>query len=155
LSYTKNILLLPLLMLFSSLFASSSGVESFYQIQKLQKQKLSTEHKKSKFSKKVLFLKTGHSIIKNTCSRCHLAPFDTANMYTKKQWNNLFKYKMNKTKFTRDRNLFKNNKFYYVHSRAISRKRKETFINSLRNSSLRGFLLTYCIDSGNSRCLSK
>lgn len=145
--YTKKILLLSLVF-FSSLFASSSGIEAFY-----QKQKLSTEHKNTKFSKKVLFLKTGHSIIKNQCSRCHITPFDTANMYTKKQWNNLFKYRMSQTKFTRDRNLFKNNKFYYVHSRAI--RRKESFINSLRNSSLRGFLLTYCIDSGNSRCLSK
>jgi len=132
----------------SFLFASSSGVTSFYQEQKKAKNAPLSEDEK-----KILILKNGYSIIKNKCSRCHISPFDVAKSYRTKQWTNLFKYNINTNKFSSDRNLLKNNKFYYTHSRSI--RRKSSFINSMKDNSLKTFLLFYSKDSGRARCLSK
>ncbi len=57
-------------------------------------------------------IKDGYKIIKNKCARCHVTPFLTASMYSKKQWKKKFNIK--KEEISEEQLL--NNNFYKAHS---------------------------------------
>lgn len=97
--------------------------------------------------KMIATLKRGYEIVEENCASCHLSPFDTAKIYTQRQWKNRFRTKR-PTLAEEVRT-----KFYKKHK--INDDLFKNLITTTNTYESQAFLYYYAKDSGRSRCLSK